>query len=255
MIDYYAPGSLSIAFYDVMSAVCHRHLDGDAAFYAALAGPPPRTILEAGVGTGRVAWALAERGYEVTGFDRSPDMLAAAERNRPSGLAARLTVGDLTTFDFGRRFDLVIAPFYVFNHLHGDAERRAALARLNAHRAEGARIVLHLADAAVLSADIPVEALAEQRTTVRFDDHDATLQVRITGREVDRQGQVCAQHVEYALRHADGRVLHASVETLRYAWMTDGQLAALLDEAGLRLLDRRGSFAGTAGVEDILVLG
>jgi len=255
MIDYYAPGSLSIGFYDVMSAVCHRHLDGDVAFYAALAGSPPRAILEAGVGTGRVAWALAERGYEVTGFDRSPDMLDAAERNRPPGLAAWLAVGELTAFDFGRRFDLVIAPFYVFNHLHSDAERRAALARLNAHRADGARIVLHLAGAAVLSADIPEATLAEQRTTVRFDEHDAMLQVRIAGREVDHDRQVCAQHVEYALLHADGRVLHRSVETLRYAWMTDGQLTALLDGAGLRLLDRRSGFADAAGVEDILVLG
>ncbi|HYH21349.1 MAG TPA: class I SAM-dependent methyltransferase [Azospirillum sp.] len=255
MADYYAPGSLSIAFYDVMSAVCHRHLDGDVAFYAGLAGPPPRAILEAGVGTGRVAWALAGLGYEVTGFDRSPDMLAAAEHNRPAELAARLAVGDLTSFDFGRRFDLVIAPFYVFNHLHTDDARRTALARLNAHRAEGACIVLHLAGAAVLAADIPEAALTAQRTTVRFDEHDALLQVRIIGREVDRDRQICAQRVEYALLHADGRVLRTSVETLSYAWMTDGQLAALLDATGLRLLDRRSGFSDAEGVEDILVLG
>lgn len=255
MGDYYAPGSFSIAFYDAMSAACAAHLDGDVAFYAGLAGPPPRTILEAGVGTGRVAWALAGMGYEVTGFDRSPDMLAVAERNRPPGLAARLVEADLTGFGFGRRFDLVIAPFYVFNHLQTDDARRAALARLAAHRAEGGRVVLHLAGAAVLAADVPEAALAVQKTTIRFDGQGAQLQVRVVGRRVDRGRQVCDQHVEYALLDADGRVLRTSVETLSYAWMTEPQLTDLLGAAGLRLLDRRRGFSDADGAEDILVLG
>ena len=42
---------------------------------ATLAGPAG-TVLELGVGTGRLALPLADRGLAVTGLDASPSMLA-----------------------------------------------------------------------------------------------------------------------------------------------------------------------------------
>lgn len=52
-------------------------VEGDRSF-----GPPP-TVLDAGCGTGRVAIELAERGMEVVGVDRDPDLLAAARAKAP----------------------------------------------------------------------------------------------------------------------------------------------------------------------------
>ena len=57
----------------------------------AVAGPPPRTVLDIGCGPGDLAGALARRGYAVTGVDLDAGMIAAARRDYP---AARFHVLD-----------------------------------------------------------------------------------------------------------------------------------------------------------------
>ena len=73
---------------------------GDLELYVALARRTGGPILELGVGTGRVAVPLAEAGYEVTGVDIDPAMLARA-RDRASQARAldrlELIEGDLLT--------------------------------------------------------------------------------------------------------------------------------------------------------------
>lgn len=52
--------------------------------------PPGAAILDIGCGTGRHSLGLAELGFQVTGIDLSPDMLAVAEKKRlDRGLSAR----------------------------------------------------------------------------------------------------------------------------------------------------------------------
>jgi ubiquinone/menaquinone biosynthesis C-methylase UbiE len=75
-----------------------------------------RTILEVGVGTGRIAQPLAQRGFEVTGVDASRRMLAVA---RSKGLV-RLVQGDALRLPFGdRAFDTTL--FVHVLHLLDDA--------------------------------------------------------------------------------------------------------------------------------------
>lgn len=75
---------------------------GEATFVRAY---EPRTVLDAGCGTGRVAIELASHGIEVVGVDVDASMIATARR-----LAPELTwvEADLTTFDLGRTFDVVV---------------------------------------------------------------------------------------------------------------------------------------------------
>lgn len=65
----------------------------------------PRTVLDAGCGTGRVAIELARKGIDVVGTDVDASMLATARR-----LAAGITwvESDLAELDLGRTFDVVI---------------------------------------------------------------------------------------------------------------------------------------------------
>lgn len=75
-----------------------------------------RTILEVGVGTGRIAHPLTERGFEVTGVDASRRMLSVA---RSKGLM-RLIQGDALRLPFGdRAFDTTL--FVHVLHLLDDA--------------------------------------------------------------------------------------------------------------------------------------
>src|ERR1700759_3927380 len=101
---YYAEKALSAAFYDVVTAADAR-LQGDLDIYARLA-PPEGTILELGCGTGRLTFALAERGWPVVGGDIAPGMLAqpaAKQADLPGTVAARVQLkrADMTALDLG----------------------------------------------------------------------------------------------------------------------------------------------------------
>jgi SAM-dependent methyltransferase len=84
-------------------AAAGENVHGEADFVMRYA---PRSVLDAGCGTGRVARELARRGVEVMGVDLDPDMLATARRRSPE---LQWVQADLASFDLGRTFDVVVA--------------------------------------------------------------------------------------------------------------------------------------------------
>jgi SAM-dependent methyltransferase len=67
----------------------------------------PRSVLDAGCGTGRVAVELARRGIEVVGVDLDESMLATARRTAPELTWVAMGLDD-PAFDLGRTFDVVV---------------------------------------------------------------------------------------------------------------------------------------------------
>lgn len=65
----------------------------------------PRSVLDAGCGSGRVAIELARHGIDVVGVDVDASMIAEARRRSP-GLT--WVQADLATLDLGRVFDVVV---------------------------------------------------------------------------------------------------------------------------------------------------
>lgn len=77
---------------------------GEASFVLAI-DPPPRSVLDAGCGTGRVAIELARQGVDVVGVDLDPSMLDTARRRAPS---LEWIHADLTELSLRKRFDAVV---------------------------------------------------------------------------------------------------------------------------------------------------
>lgn len=75
---------------------------GEATFVMRYA---PRSVLDAGCGSGRVAIELARRGVDVVGTDINPSMLAVAHERAPGLSWVESDLGDL---DLGRAFDVVV---------------------------------------------------------------------------------------------------------------------------------------------------
>ncbi|MGW4463824.1 class I SAM-dependent DNA methyltransferase [Micromonospora sp. NBC_01796] len=67
-------------------------------------------VLELGVGTGRVAVPLAQKGIEVHGIDASEGMLAQL-RAKPGGELVQLHVQDFTDFTLPYKFSMAYAVF------------------------------------------------------------------------------------------------------------------------------------------------
>ncbi|MBA3402599.1 MAG: methyltransferase domain-containing protein [Actinomycetota bacterium] len=83
--------------------------------------PEAATVLELACGTGAILEQLHSR-YEVSGLDASRRMLDIAAQKLPQ---ARLFREDMTRFDLGETFDVVLCVFDSINHLLAFADWEA----------------------------------------------------------------------------------------------------------------------------------
>ncbi|QDU27522.1 hypothetical protein ETAA8_26100 [Anatilimnocola aggregata] len=79
---------------------------------------PVKRVLEPGCGGGRLVVALAERGYEMLGFDTSQASLAyLRKRLARKNLQAEVYADDMTKFTVKQPVDAAICTFNTFRHL------------------------------------------------------------------------------------------------------------------------------------------
>ena len=103
-------------FYDILHAGL---TDVDA--YVEFARKFGPDVLELGSGTGRILKPLARAGFRVTGIDSSDDMIARCQVRlalEDEAVRSKATIvrQDVTKFQLGKRFDLIIAPCNMLNH-------------------------------------------------------------------------------------------------------------------------------------------
>lgn len=82
-----------------------------------------KSVLEIGVGTGRIAMKVAPLCHSFLGIDISPKTIARAEENLSANSNVRLVCGDFMTFDFLDRFDVVYSSL-TFMHIQ---DKQAAI--------------------------------------------------------------------------------------------------------------------------------
>ncbi len=114
-------------------------LDDCVECLAELAGPGP--ALELGVGTGRVALPLVQRGLVVDGIDASPAMLAKL-RAKPGGDRVRVIVGDMAEVGVDASYSLVFVVFNTLFALVSQDEQVRCFANVAGRLAEGGVFVV-----------------------------------------------------------------------------------------------------------------
>lgn len=106
-----------------------------------------RTILDLGCGTGNHAIRLGCRDYQVTGVDRSPEMLTQARRKaaelRQSWMCNVPTFleGDVRSVDLSQTFDAVLMMFAVLSYQLTNNDVLAALRTVRRHLRSGGLFV------------------------------------------------------------------------------------------------------------------
>lgn len=97
-------------------AASGQSVHGEADF---VCGFEPRSVLDAGCGTGRVAIELAARGVDVAGVDLDAPMLEEARRKAPD---LTWVLGSIEDARLGRRFELVVTAGNVMIFVRPGAE-------------------------------------------------------------------------------------------------------------------------------------
>src|SRR4029434_8899429 len=130
-------------YYDVSPTI-----PDDIAFYQARLPSSDAAVLELGCGTGRVLLPLAAWCGFIHGIDRSQAMLARCLQKVQAAAIpstkARVELGDITDFALGRAFDLIIAPYRVFQLLETEAQVDGLFQCVRAHLAPGGTCILNV---------------------------------------------------------------------------------------------------------------
>lgn len=191
------------------------------------ASQPVRAILDLGCGAGGHVLRLAQRGYQVTGVDRSETMLAAAQ-HKLADLPAHLTTGDIRTINLQHTFDVVTSMFAVISYMTTNDDLLAAFRTARRHLAPGGLFCFDVWSGIAVLNERPVDRF-------KIIQHDDAQIVRLVHPEVDL-GQHLV-HVNYRILHLQQRrLIEDTSETHTMRYLFPQELSFLLDLAGLRVL-------------------
>jgi SAM-dependent methyltransferase len=140
-----------------------------ADFLAELAGDG--AALELGIGTGRIALPLSERGVRVHGIDLSPDMVAQL-RTKPGGEDIPVTIGDFAETRVDGAFSLAYLVFNTINNLTTQDAQVACFENVAAHLEPGGRFVVEVG----VPGSQPLRVFALSDTHVGIDEYEADTQ-------------------------------------------------------------------------------
>ena len=120
----------------------------DIGFYQDRVPFPEATILELGCGTGRVLIPMSKNCGYIQGIDISAAMISICQSKLKSeavpGIRARVVVGDITNLDLDITFDLIIAPFRVFQNLETNSETDGFFRSVRKHLAPSGTCLLNV---------------------------------------------------------------------------------------------------------------
>ena len=120
----------------------------DIPFYQKLISSPNTSILELGCGTGRVTLSLIPYCQYIQGIDISPAMISVCrDKLAKAGIPeakAQVIEGDITDFDLGQTFDLIIAPFRVLQNLETDQKIDGLFRCIRKHLAPNGTCILNV---------------------------------------------------------------------------------------------------------------
>ena len=189
------------ATYDADSAemfdtsLLHETVD----FLAGFAGDG--AALELGIGTGRVALPLSQRGVRVHGIDVSEAMVAKM-RAKPGGDAISVTFGDIATTRAPGHFRLVYLPFNIITNLLTQAEQVACFRNAADHLEPGGHMVAEtfVPQLQRLQPGERFIPFTVTPTHLGFDEYDVVNQLDTSHHYFIREGraQIFLSHHRYA---------------------------------------------------------
>jgi len=176
--------------------------------------------LELGIGTGRIAVPLAQRGVPVHGIEMSKAMVARL-RAKPGADEIGVTIGDFATTTVEGTFAVAYLVFNTIGNLTTQAAQAACFRNVAAHLEPGGCFLIEVGipELRRLPPGETLRAFYVSETRWGLDEYDVAAQ------------GLTSHHFEIV----DGKLRRLSVP-FRYVWPSELDLMAQL--AGMRLRER-----------------
>ena len=243
-VDYQTHG-LDVEVYDQRFEGGDPLLEGDVDFYVDYArklgkgGRGP--ILELGSGTGRITWELAKAGMGVVGLDLSETMLHIAEEKRMSmstdvSRRASFVPGDMTSFDLGTKYPLVIIPARSFQCLETVEQQKLCLWSVKKHMEKGARLIIDLFDPRFdAHTEEDWQEDIESIPVVRHPKTGNIVNIEFLERKSDMFNQTFEEHYLYSEVNFAGRVVRQQKAKLKMRWSSRQEMRHLFEICGFKV--------------------
>jgi SAM-dependent methyltransferase len=220
----------------------------DIPFYRSKIPSPSARILELGCGTGRVLLPLANSCGYIHGIEKSAAMLSICqEKLQKAGIPPRrafVEVGDITGFDLGQRFDLIIAPFRVLQNLETDEAVRGLFQGISRHLSPQGTCILNVFRPYKDAEGLRREWCSDQENfgwEMPFDGGTLTCHDRRPRLDPDK----LVLYPELIYRHYRGeRLVDEAVLKIAMRCYYPGEFAQLIIDHGFRIIERCGGYSG-----------
>jgi SAM-dependent methyltransferase len=129
----------------------------------------PKTILDVCCGTGTMCEMLTNEGFETSGVDLSPGMIAEARRKaKRKKLAIDYTIGDASEFDLGTKFDASLSFFDSLNNILEPERLEQAFHRVASHLVPGGSWIFDLNTAFAFETDLFDQEYLKSNANLRY---------------------------------------------------------------------------------------
>ena len=182
--------------------------------------------LELGIGTGRIAIPLSDRGVEVHGIDASPAMLEKL-RSKDKGRSIPVKMGSFAEFDMKEKYKFIFIVFNTFFGLLTQKEQISCFKSVSNCLRPGGKFLIE--------AFVPDLSRFDKGQTIRTS-HISTDEVRLECSQHD----LATQTVVSQLVTIGKPGISLYPVNIRYAWPSELDLMAEL--SNLKLTDRWGGW-------------
>lgn len=181
----------------------------------------PKNLLEMACGTGNLTYYLCNKGYKVTCFDRSSDMLSIAYNKLSSFRNVTILNQNMVNFRINKKFDAVVSICDSINYIVDEKELSKSFKNVYEHLENDGIFIFDINSYYKLSTVVGNNIFAEDREAIYY----------IWQNYFNEDDKIAHFYLTFFIREEDDRFIRFDEEHIERAYQTE-EIKNLLKDAG-----------------------